>query len=83
MSNVKIQGSPTGTGNVTLAAPVTSSDITITLPSADGALISVAPGPSGNVLTSNGTAWTSAPGGGGGGGISSARVYGLITIFGA
>lgn len=43
----------------------------------------VAPGTSGNVLTSNGTSWTSAPGGGGGGGVSAAQVYGLITIFGA
>lgn len=40
MSNVKIQGSPTGTGNVTLVAPVTNSEITITLPSADGTLAS-------------------------------------------
>lgn len=42
----------------------------------------VAPGTVGNVLTSNGTAWTSAPGGGGGGGVSAAQVYGLVTIFG-
>lgn len=42
----------------------------------------VAPGSAGNVLTSNGTSWTSAPGGGGGGGVSAAQVYGLITIFG-
>lgn len=117
MSNVKIQGSPTGTGNITLVAPVTNSDIAITLPSAGGTLVAgneagvalvaqggtgltsltannviigngtsspqfVAPGTAGNVLTSNGTSWTSAPGGGGGGGISSARVYGLVTIFG-
>jgi hypothetical protein len=46
-----------------------------------GALLEVAPGNSGNVLTSNGTTWTSqAPsGGGGGGGITSFTIDGGVT----
>ena len=41
----------------------------------------VAPGASGNVLTSNGTSWTSAPGGGGGGGLTLAQVQATALCF--
>lgn len=65
----------TGGGSVTLQAPNTASDFTATLPSSSGTLLAptggivpaanggtglTSPGASGNVLTSNGTAWTSA-----------------------
>ena len=66
-----------GGGSVTLDAGTTSTDTTLTLPSTTGTLLVAsggvlgvaaggtglsAPGTSGNVLTSNGTAWTSAAG---------------------
>jgi hypothetical protein len=65
-----------GTGLTTLTAN------NVVLGNGTSTPLFVAPGTSGNVLTSNGTSWTSAPGGGGGGGVSAAQVYGLITIFG-
>jgi hypothetical protein len=55
---VSIKGS--GGGSVTLDASTASSDTTLTLPNTNGTIINTAPGTSGNVLTSNGTAWTSA-----------------------
>ncbi|UOF80871.1 hypothetical protein [Caudoviricetes sp.] len=55
---VSIKGS--GGGSVTLDASTASSDTTLTLPNTNGTVINTAPGTSGNVLTSNGTAWTSA-----------------------
>jgi hypothetical protein len=55
---VTVKGS--GGGGVTLDAGAAASNTTLTLPNTDGAVINTAPGTSGNVLTSNGTAWTSA-----------------------
>jgi hypothetical protein len=60
MSKVKIQGNASGTGVVTLTAPNTNTDRTITLPDSSDTLVSTAPGTSGNILTSDGTNWTSA-----------------------
>ena len=100
MSKINIQGDPSGTGTITIAAPNTNNNYTINLPTETGTLITtgatigaasggtgqtsltannvilgngtdpvqfVAPGDSGNVLTSNGTAWVSQAAGGGGG----------------
>jgi len=65
----------TGGGSVTVQAPNTASDYTVDFPAANGTMIVASggvvpasqggtglssPGTSGNVLTSNGTAWTSA-----------------------
>ena len=63
MSKVKIQGNASGTGVITLEAPNTNTDRAITLPDSAGELINIAPSTSGNVLTSDGTDWTSAAGG--------------------
>ena len=60
MSKVKIQGNASGTGVVTLTAPNTNTDRTITLPDSSDTLVSTAPSTSGNILTSDGTNWTSA-----------------------
>ena len=66
MSKVKIQGNASGTGVITLEAPNTNTDRAITLPDSAGELINIAPSTSGNVLTSDGTDWTSAAAAGGG-----------------
>jgi hypothetical protein len=63
MSKVKIQGNASGTGVVTLTAPNTNTDRTITLPDSSDTLVSTAPSTSGNILTSDGTNWTSAAAG--------------------
>ena len=42
MSNIAVQGGATGTGTVTLLAPVTSTDRTLTLPDATGTVLSTA-----------------------------------------
>jgi len=55
---VSIKG--TGGGGVTLDAGAAASETTLTLPNTNGTIVNTAPGTSGNVLTSNGTAWTSA-----------------------
>ena len=55
---VAIKGS--GGGSVTLNAGAAAADTTLTLPNTTGTVINTAPGTNGNVLTSNGTAWTSA-----------------------
>jgi hypothetical protein len=65
MAKVKIQGNASGTGVFTITPPATSTDRTLTLPDATGTLINTAPSTSGNVLTSDGTNWTSAAAGGG------------------
>jgi hypothetical protein len=49
-----------GGGSVTIAAASTASDFTATLQSATGTIPVVTPGTSGNLLTSDGTNWTSA-----------------------
>lgn len=54
---VSIKGS--GGGSVTLDAGAAASDTTLTLPNTNGTIINTAPGTSGNVLTSNGSAWVS------------------------
>ena len=61
---VAVKGS--GGGGVTLDAGAASSDTTLTLPNVNGAVIATAPGTSGQVLTSNGSAWISAAPGGSG-----------------
>jgi hypothetical protein len=66
MSLVKISGNASGTGTLTIAAPNTNTDYTLTLPQATGTLINTAPGTASNVLTSNGTDWVSQAAAGGG-----------------
>jgi hypothetical protein len=62
MASIVIAGDTSGT--VTLAAPATAGTTTLTLPTTDGTVLTttggVAPGTAGNLLTSDGTAWTSA-----------------------
>jgi hypothetical protein len=62
MSSVVIAGDTSGT--VTLDAPAVAGTTVLTLPATSGTFLTttggVAPGTTGNVLTSNGTAWTSA-----------------------
>ena len=65
MSKLKVSGNASGTGVITLEAPNTNTDRAITLPDSAGELINIAPSTSGNVLTSDGTDWTSAAAGGG------------------
>jgi hypothetical protein len=49
-----------GTNYVELTAPaLLASNVTVTMPNADGTLINTDPGTASNVLTSNGTAWVS------------------------
>jgi hypothetical protein len=50
----------TGGGSITLTTPSTASDYTLTFPAQNGTPITTLPGTSGNVLTSDGTNWTSA-----------------------
>jgi hypothetical protein len=66
MAKVKIQGNVSGTGVFTITPPATSTDRTLTLPDSAGTLVNTAPSTSGNVLTSDGTNWTSAAAAGGG-----------------
>jgi hypothetical protein len=49
-----------GGGSVTLDSGSSALDTTLTLPNTNGTIVNTAPGASGNVLTSNGTIWTSA-----------------------
>jgi hypothetical protein len=62
MSSVIIAGDTSGT--VTIAAPAVAGTPTLTLPTTSGTILTttggVTPGTSGNILTSNGTTWTSA-----------------------
>ena len=60
MSKLKVSGNASGTGVITLEAPNTNTDRAITLPDSAGALVNTAPSTSGNILTSDGTNWTSA-----------------------
>jgi len=60
MSKLKVSGNASGTGVITLEAPNTNTDRTITLPDSSDTLVSTAPSTSGNILTSDGTNWTSA-----------------------
>jgi hypothetical protein len=66
MAKIKVSGSASGIGTVTLIAPATATDRTLTLPDATGTLVNTAPSTSGNVLTSDGTNWTSAAAAAGG-----------------
>ena len=77
MSKLKVSGNASGTGVITLEAPNTNTDRAITLPDSAGELINIAPSTSGNVLTSDGTDWTSAAGGG----ITEADQWVLTTNF--
>jgi hypothetical protein len=54
-----------GGGSVTLDAGSSALDTTLSLPNTNGTVINTAPGTAGNVLTSNGTTWTSAASTGG------------------
>jgi hypothetical protein len=62
MSSVIIAGDTSG--SVTLSAPAVAGTPTLTLPTTTGTILTttggVTPGTSGNILTSNGTTWTSA-----------------------
>jgi hypothetical protein len=48
-----------GGGTTTLTTASSASNFTVTIPAETGTVITTAPGTSSNVLTSNGTAWTS------------------------
>lgn len=56
MSTVKIQGNVSGTGSITIAAPNTNSDLTMSLPAAGGTIASFAS------LTNNGVAYVNGSG---------------------
>jgi hypothetical protein len=65
-ANGSVTLTPSGTGTTTLNGSVTIPNLTanrVILSNGTGALQTVAPGTSGNVLTSNGTTWTSAAAG--------------------
>ena len=82
MARTEVSGSQIKDSSVALsdaASPTGTSDVTGVLPAANGGTGLAAPGASGNVLTSDGTNWTSAAGGGGGGGGGSARVTSTVT----
>ena len=81
MSSLIIAGDTSGT--ITLSAPAVSGTTTLTLPATTGTFITttggVTPSTSGNLLTSNGTAWvSSAPAASGG-----MTLLGTITITGS
>ena len=59
MSSLVIAGD--SSGSITLQAPSVAGSVELSLPTTSGALVNTAPGISGNVLTSDGTDWTSAP----------------------
>ena len=80
MPKTEVSGSQIRDSSVALSAaasPTGASDVTGVLPATNGGTGLAAPGASGNVLTSDGTNWTSAAGGSGGGG--SARVISTVT----
>ena len=82
MARTEVSGSQIKDSSVALsgaASPTGTSDVTGVLPVANGGTGLAAPGASGNVLTSDGTNWTSAAGGGGGGGGGSSRVISTVT----
>lgn len=70
VNGITLTGTVTSSGNLTLGGTLSGVDlatqVTGTLPAANGGTGLTAPGTSGNVLTSNGTTWTSAPAAGGG-----------------
>jgi len=66
MAKIKVESQSTGTGIYTLKTGTASTNYSATLPDATGTLINTAPSTSGNVLTSDGTDWTSAAAAGGG-----------------
>jgi len=79
MAKTEVSGSQIKDGSVALsgaASPTGTADVTGVLPAANGGTGLSAPGATGNVLTSNGTAWTSAAPTGGGG---SSRVISTVT----
>jgi hypothetical protein len=49
-----------GGGTTTLTTASSASNFTVTIPAVTGTVVATAPGASGNLLTSNGTDWTSA-----------------------
>jgi hypothetical protein len=80
MPKTEVSGSQIKDSSVALsgaASPTGVSDVTGVLPATNGGTGLASPGASGNVLTSDGTNWTSAAGGVGGGG--SARVTSTVT----
>lgn len=80
MPRTEVSGSQIRDGSVALSAAASTtgaSDVTGVLPAGNGGTGLASPGASGNVLTSDGTNWTSAAGGGGGGG--SSRVISTVT----
>lgn len=80
MARTEVSGSQIKDSSVALSDAASSTgvaDVTGVLPAANGGTGLASPGASGNVLTSDGTNWTSAAGGGGGGG--SARVISTVT----
>jgi len=83
MSQIKLSPAASGAGVLTIAAPATATDRTLNLPDSDGTVIATAPGTSGNVLTSNGTTWTSAAASGGSPFASDISVNGLTVGRGA
>ena len=66
MAKIKVESQASGTGVYTLKTGTSSTSYTATLPDTTGTLVNTAPSTSGNVLTSDGTNWTSAAAAGGG-----------------
>lgn len=65
VNGLTLSGTVTSSGNLTLGGTLTNVDLTSqvtgTLPAANGGTGLTSPGANGNVLTSNGTAWVSSP----------------------
>jgi len=72
VNGITLTGTVTSSGNLTLGGTLSgvslTTQVTGTLPAANGGTGITSPGTAGNVLTSNGTAWVSQAAGGGGAG---------------
>jgi hypothetical protein len=81
-ATITLGGTTTSVGNLTLSN-VTISSVSTALTPAQGGTGLTAPGTTGNVLTSNGTAWVSqaATGGGGGANIGLVRAISINCIL--
>jgi len=66
MAKIKVEAQTTGVGIYTVKSGTSATSYTATLPDATGTLVNTAPSTSGNVLTSDGTNWTSAAAAAGG-----------------
>jgi hypothetical protein len=74
MAKIKVEAQTTGAGIYTVKSGTSATSYTSTLPDATGTLINTAPSTSGNVLTSDGTDWTSAAAAAGGKVLQTAKI---------